>query len=303
MSRLTYGPVTVGLVYAVFGYAWIVITDLGVATSANGGIRSVLPQTLKGFVFVTLSAVVVYWLARRSTRQLQRAHADLERANRERAIYDRILRHNFRNGLQVVDGNVELARNADDGEREAYMETVEEGCDRLLDVCRDAREFSALIESDPKPESVDLAAKLRAAVAVADGFPAATVDLDLPSSATASAVGAVDVAFRHVVENACEHAGERPHVEVTLEASDDHVEVCIADDGDGVPESERGALAAATEHPLEHSSGLGLRIVQWLVVRSGGALSFEDGGSTVRLSFPRTETNKVASPRRRTEPR
>lgn len=296
MSHRRFGARGIALLYAGLGFAWILLTDVALALR-GGNLDSTLPQTAKGLLFVSLSAVVVYGLVSRSTRELQAARTDLERANRERAIYDRILRHNFRNGLQVVGGNAELALGAEGEERTAYIRNVEEGCDRLLDLCRDAREFSALIDSDPEPRPVDLAERLRDAVAVVDDYPGATVDLDLPPSVPAVAVDSIDVAFRHALENACQHAGEDPHVVVTVVEHGDRVEVRIADSGEGVPESERVALESDTEAPLRHTSSLGLRVIQWLVDRSGGDLSFEDEGSTLRLAFRQTETHKVETAR------
>ena len=297
MSHRRFGARGIALLYAGFGFTWILLTDVALALRGGDGLDATLPQTAKGLLFVTLSAGVVYGLVSRSTRELQAARADLERANRERAIYDRILRHNFRNGLQVVGGNAELALGAEGEERTAYIRNVEAACDRLLDLCRDAREFSALIDSDPEPRPLDLAERLRDAAAVVDDYPEATVDLDVPPSVPAMAVDSIDVAFRHALENACQHAGDDPRVVVTVAERGDRIEVRIADSGEGVPESEREALASDTEAPLRHTSSLGLRVIQWLVDRSGGDLSFEDGGSTLRLAFRQTETHKVETAR------
>ena len=210
MSPRRFGARGIALLYAGLGFTWILLTDVTLALLGDQGLESAAPQTAKGLLFVSLSAVVVYGLVSRSTRELQSARAALERANSERAIYDRILRHNFRNGLQVVGGNAGLALGAEGDERTEYIRNVEEGCDRLLDLCRDAREFSALIDSDPEPRPVDLAERLREAAAVVDDYPEATLDLDVPPSVPAMAVDSIDVAFRHALENACQHAGDDP---------------------------------------------------------------------------------------------
>jgi K+-sensing histidine kinase KdpD len=63
----------------------------------------------------------------------------------------------------------------------------------------------------------------------------------------------------------------------------------IADNGPGIPETEREVLTRGTETQLVHGSGIGLWIIHWVVTRYGGELSFEereDGGSVVRLSLP-----------------
>lgn len=99
MSQCRVGSRGIVLLYAGLGFAWILVSDVGLSLLAERSLCASLPQTAKGLVFVSLSAVVIYLLVRRSTPRLETVRVDLERANRERAIYDRILQHNFRNGL------------------------------------------------------------------------------------------------------------------------------------------------------------------------------------------------------------
>jgi signal transduction histidine kinase len=73
---------------------------------------------------------------------------------------------------------------------------------------------------------------------------------------------------------------------VSLSTGEESVTVTVADDGPGIPETERRVVGNGSETPLDHASGLGLWLVTWITRDSGGEVVFEapeDGGSVVRL--------------------
>jgi two-component system, OmpR family, phosphate regulon sensor histidine kinase PhoR len=165
----------------------------------------------------------------------------------------------------------------------------------LLFVTR-ATSGSSLVD----PYRVDLvrvvAEALEAARPVAS---AAGVDLTaaLPESLETMVDG---MRLRQVVDNVLANAilYGRPdgHVTVSLEASDEHIVLTVADDGEGIEESDlpgmfqrffRGQNAHRRQVP---GTGLGLSIVRTIVEAHGGEVSLESHagvGSTVRITLPR----------------
>jgi signal transduction histidine kinase len=63
--------------------------------------------------------------------------------------------------------------------------------------------------------------------------------------------------------------------------------VTITDDGPGIPQQEIEVLNAESETQLEHGSGIGLWLVQWIIDRSNGTVEIEsaEDGSTVKLGL------------------
>ncbi|MEP9416052.1 HAMP domain-containing sensor histidine kinase [Gordonia sp. VNQ95] len=96
-----------------------------------------------------------------------------------------------------------------------------------------------------------------------------------------------------LVDNATRHAGDRPHIVIsvrTRDASPATIEISVADDGPGVTEED---LPKLTERfftrDRAHGTGLGLAIVDVLVRSAGGALSFgtsPSGGLDVGVRLP-----------------
>ncbi|WP_435358299.1 cache domain-containing protein [Haloarchaeobius sp. DFWS5] len=81
-------------------------------------------------------------------------------------------------------------------------------------------------------------------------------------------------------------------IRISVTSDDEWVELLVEDDGDGMPEDEQAALLSGEETPLEHTSGLGLWFVYWLVTVAGGRFSFEEsslGGLGVKLTFHRAD--------------
>jgi signal transduction histidine kinase len=100
----------------------------------------------------------------------------------------------------------------------------------------------------------------------------------------------------NVIANAILYGRPEGHVVVTLEASDEEIVLTVADDGEGIDESDlpgmfqrffRGQNAQRRQIP---GTGLGLSIVRMIVEAHGGDVSIasEVGvGSTVTLTLPR----------------
>lgn len=64
--------------------------------------------------------------------------------------------------------------------------------------------------------------------------------------------------------------------------------VDIIDNGPGIPEEELAVFDRAFETQLDHSSGLGLWLVHWIVTESETQIQFEEKspeGTRIRLQF------------------
>jgi signal transduction histidine kinase len=117
------------------------------------------------------------------------------------------------------------------------------------------------------------------------------IRIDVPAGVRVRADSTVlDRVFRSLMENALEHAGTDPDVEVTCtNVASDHVTFEVRDDGPGIPDDEREVLHAGEETALRHGSGLGLWVAKWGVTSMDGELRFEtdDAGTTAVVTLPR----------------
>ncbi|WP_135819838.1 sensor histidine kinase [Halostella litorea] len=223
----------------------------------------------------------------RDVTERERREAELRRRNEQLDEFANIVSHDLRNPLNVADGYVGLARESGDV---SHLDGVEEALDRMEAIVEDvlalARDGGEV--ADPMP--VDLRAVAEAAwgdVDTGDGrlrvADDATVDADRPRL-----VRLLENLFR----NAVEHGAPDEPITVTVGVLPSGTGFYVADDGRGIPESERGQVFDSGHTTAEDGTGFGLAIVEriagghgWNVSvaeSEGGGARFEIEGVAVR---------------------
>ncbi|MFB6296499.1 MAG: sensor histidine kinase [Halobacteriales archaeon] len=222
--------------------------------------------------------------------------AERERAEtlgRRLSVLNRVLRHDIRNDVNVILGNAD--RIVKGANPEGPAQTIKRKASKLHRVSETAREIESLLGSEEFPtESIDVATLAEAKMQdVQRERPRIEVETSIPGAAWASANPLIESAIENVVENAVEHNdSETPRLSVTVEITARTVAVRIADNGPGVPEDELAVLQRGHETDLDHASGLGLWLANWIVTESGGDVDFEENdprGSVVTIRLPRTD--------------
>ena len=103
----------------------------------------------------------------------------------------------------------------------------------------------------------------------------------------------IDQVLTNLLENAAAHSPPGGEVQVAAAVFRDAIQVRVADQGDGIPESERERVFEAfyrgDAEPERPGSGLGLAIAQAVVVAHGGRIWIEGapgGGTVVVFELP-----------------
>ncbi len=226
-----------------------------------------------------------------------------QRQQRQRLdVLNRLLRHNIRNELNVVGGKIELAQlESETSSAEGYLSEAKAAVDTVVNRADKVGRLSRMLDTE-QPAVIDIANELRTH-ADAGGFEAdsAEVQLALPDSLSVRGGPPLLAAFEELVSNAVVHNDGSPQVAIVFEQScsdEERAVITVRDNGPGIDEQEVQTILEGEETPLRHSSGVGLWLVNWVVTRAGGSLSFASAdeetderteGSTVRLSLPRAD--------------
>jgi PAS domain S-box-containing protein len=233
-----------------------------------------------------------------------------ERARTERLfeLLNRVLRHNLRNDLNVVLGYGEMLAEAVDATRPdaaaTAAERIRETTTELLSLSERARELETVALQDHEPTRLGTASLLdRIAADARDRFPEARIDVAVETGRDLCAGPEVERALAELVANAVTHDPSSP-TQVTIGARDDGdlVAVTVADDGPGVPATEAAVVQHGRETPLEHGTGLGLWLVNWIVTCYGGSFQLEprpEGGTVATASLPGLATDERVGERER----
>ena len=218
-----------------------------------------------------------------------------ERENQLRA-FEQWLRHNIRNDLTVIDGYAERLASGEAGDPSAVVELIKARSSRLVEQADHQGTVVELITEPSARRDLDVRSVVDGVLeSLRERFPEAVIEVAGPPTLEAIAVPELSMAVEELVENAIlHHDGETPQVTIEL-VDDDPVSIRIADDGPGIPATERGVLDVGHEvGPLDHGSGLGLALVYWVVRNSGGRIEVEDRepkGSVVTVSLDRPSTS------------
>ena len=211
-----------------------------------------------------------------------------KRSKRLIQVLNRVLRHNLRNDMGVIRGLGELLEDEPE-EAADFGKTIKETAQRLIDLSEKARELEKAANRNAIPSRIGLESLLADVVATyRRAYPNATIDVRLRSDRAVCAGSELREAVSELVENAVKHAVDSdPHVVITAEEDEGWVVLSIEDNGPGIDEMEATVVSEGKEHALEHGSGLGLWLANWVVTQYGGSFQIRSTGdgsrATIRL--------------------
>lgn len=234
---------------------------------------------------------------------LERANAELKRANRELDEYANIISHDLKSPMRALryfaeDIEQALEHNDRDSAR-ALLTDLKQQARRMSRMLTDLLSYARIgPNSDETIGETDTRALAEAVIASLPrprGF-AVVITGQWPVMPTVQA--ALDLVLRNLVDNAIKHH-DAPDGRVTLEArpTDGALDVTISDDGPGIDPKYHHAIfqpfrkleqRAAGD---ERSSGMGLSLVRKTVETNGATLTIESApasrrGTTFRLVWP-----------------
>jgi signal transduction histidine kinase/PAS domain-containing protein len=205
-------------------------------------------------------------------------------------VLGRVLRHNLRNKLTVIQGNAEELVGAGEAAASGSAESILEACRSLEEVAENAQAMREVIQNREETTAMSLADVTRRAVGVVQNdYPDATIETTFEINPTVNAHPNLRLCLDQLVRNAVEHgtAGGMSTVTVSVFDTDAGPVIEIADDGPGIPNHELHVIDQHGESALEHGSGVGLWIVDRVVEYSNATVSFSyDDGAVVCITFP-----------------
>lgn len=303
MSQWTPGlqtPVRAAIAYGVFGFLWIGTTDHLVERMFIDSAIITQAQTVKGWVFVSLSALIVYALISHNHRRLERKNSQLDDALRQISVLHRVLRHNLRNSCNVIRGHAQLIESdGTNGVRESAG-VIRKYSDQLVELSDRTRRLRNIVTADPDSiTTVDLLELIDSQVTqTRQKYSQATIVVETPDSLHVQVCHRLSTVLEELIDNAVTHnESEQPMVQITVEWADlNEVAIIVSDNGPGIPPVERNVLEMNRETPMSHSQGIGLLMVQTIINQADGTLEVhedESPGTTVQATIP-TSRQRIA---------
>ncbi|WP_336327393.1 HAMP domain-containing sensor histidine kinase [Halovenus sp. HT40] len=233
----------------------------------------------------------------RSRERLERARNDLAKRKEMVEVYDRLLRHDLGNDLQVITGFSDAVSSMvdDDDQAGEYAEKIHRtarSAAELIDNVGDT--VKMLKEEKGRPEARNLEPILTEVVENVDTkFEELTVEYDPEAFEVEAYVGdLIDSVFTNILSNAAVHNDEPVTVRLYAgEPTPETVVVGMADDGKGVAEEIRDEIfEMGQKGPESEGTGFGLGLARTLVESYGGEITVQDseyGGADFRITLER----------------
>ena len=213
--------------------------------------------------------------------------------------------HEIRNPLTVLRSGLEIALRRERSPRE-YQALLRENLEEVERLHHVVEGLLALARAEPgtpyplQRERVDLARLVEAALA---GFELLAAERSVtfatelaPVSVTGDAALLRLVAF-NLIDNALKHGPAGRPLRIALSEAADRVQLVVADEGPGVPETARARLfdrffRADPQRP--GTGGLGLSVVRWVAELHGGSVRLldEEPGVAFVVDLPRGDTTR-----------
>ncbi|WEL18290.1 Signal transduction histidine kinase, contains PAS domain [Halorhabdus sp. SVX81] len=204
-------------------------------------------------------------------------------------VLSRVLRHNLRNDMTIILGQIDQLDGDADASRKPRR-TIRTAVDDIASLSEKARLVElAVMREERQCHPVDAVGCVRAGVETTRADDDVDVKTDLPETAWVRADWMLEIAIENVLRTV-RARGDDTMVSVSVDRTDTgRVSIRIVDVDGHLEPPEIQTLIAGTETPLQHSEGLDLWIVRWIVRGYGGSISVENGDTcAVTLRLHRT---------------
>ncbi len=232
--------------------------------------------------------------------ELSESFAAMSRALEEREDYLRgfasQVSHELKTPLAAMHGALELlldhGESMSGDERAKFLANLAADVDRLHRLVRSLLDLARADVMKPGDERCDAVAEIEriAERARRDGLEVRVAAKARPLH-VAIAAEALESAVGSLLDNAHRHAGREPAVTIEVRAADGEVEIAVADEGPGIPATDRERIFEPffTTSRASGGTGLGLAIARAVTKAHGGKVELvaSERGARFRITLPR----------------
>jgi signal transduction histidine kinase len=235
----------------------------------------------------------------RSRERLERTRNDLAKRKEMIEVYERLLRHDLGNDLQVITGfsgnlaNMLEDETGPDGAHR-YAKKIHQTSNSAAELIDTVGETIKTIQKQGQAEPKELEPILSNVVENVDAkFEDLTVEYDGTAFEHRAYMGdLIDSVFTNILSNAAVHNDQPITVKLYAETpTSDTVVVGMADDGKGIAEEVREEIfEMGKKGPESEGTGFGLGLARTLVESYGGDIEVGEsdrGGANFRITLER----------------
>lgn len=229
-------------------------------------------------------------------------HGRLAQRNREQretlALLTRLLSHDIRNDLMIVEGHSSLLPEHVGADGESHLDVIRTRTGEIIRLLEDASTLVKTLGEEQEFDRINLSDVLRLEAAhLREEFPAVEIDAEIERDLSIHANNLLHRLFGNLLQNAVFH-NDVEGLEITIRAErrDGDVAVLIGDNGTGIdPKVRERCFELGEQGPDSDGDGIGLYLVARLVDLYGGSVTLgesPDCGAEFRMTFPANDATE-----------
>jgi PAS domain S-box-containing protein len=216
----------------------------------------------------------------RNITERKKREQELQTVSEQLEVLNRILRHDIQNDTQAIQLWVKELQTELSEEHQGALRRIEQTNEHIQELTENSRALiQALTQGELETKPVHLDEIVRSELESARSrYPDAELTVDGSLSDTmVSANGTLSSVVRNLLNNAFQHNQGEVTVTVQLEQEDGFVQLCVLDNGTGVPDDQKDKIFGKGERGMEsEGTGIGLYLVNQLAQSYGGEVWVED---------------------------
>jgi signal transduction histidine kinase len=289
----------VALIYFFLGCLWIIFSDQLLLKLFTDTKSLTQLQMYKGWLFVTVSAIVIFLLVKRFEQTLSKTIQRLRQSNDDLRLFLYKTSHNLRGPVASSIGLVRLARNSSDKEElAAYLEKMEMLGEKTDQILKDLINLAKIIEGDLHYEEIGVAKEVQACWEEISRLHKVT-DIEFTLEVADELKFSCDrslfqMIVQNLVENAVKyrrHEDAPSYLRITAERSKENVTLRFIDNGRGIEQEVQNKIFSMFFRASHHQTGvgMGLYIVNTATKRLRGLVGVHTElgkGSTFTVVLP-----------------
>jgi PAS domain S-box-containing protein len=254
-----------------------------------------IPVDINATVVESQEGPVLLGIARDIT-SLKQYEDEISQLAGELAVVNRIVRHDIRNDMSVILAWVQQLKAELDESRQETLDLLLRRTKAVVQLTDTVKDYVEMLEDDTNiqfesvllPEIIE-----QEATATRQAYDSVSIDIgQIPATPVLANSMLVSV-FRNLFHNAVQHNDKAvPEITVTGEETEQTVIVNVADNGPGIPDTQKQELFGKGDKGLESSgTGIGLYLVNELTDRFGGNVAVRDNepeGTIFSLELQKT---------------
>jgi len=229
----------------------------------NSVIERVTPNGVRRFVYTSISYNENKGFA------IYKDITDNIQSEEHIRVLNRIIRHNLRNKLNIINARAEMINEKSNSECiKSYTEDIMNTSKGLENLTNEAKTIDNILGDDTNIFALNLKTQVDNALKnCSKNLNTAIIKTSIDPDITVKSGEKLHKIIESIVDNAIRYnTSKKPEVKIYTKNTSKYVVLCIEDNGPGIPRYELDIINQNKEiTELNHGSGLGLWLTKWAI--------------------------------------